>query len=156
MVGYLLDTNHVSALGAGNARIMQEINSLPPSTLVRVCTITLGEVEAGHQMTMTTNPQRRNEVIQVINARLLPLALPVSSSTRIYYAQIISRLWHQHPPPNHRTKTEKHLVSLGIDINDVWIVAVAWEHGLTLLTTDGMDKIRAVVSETEVKFGSWL
>ena len=156
MVGYLLDTNHVSALGVRDPRIMQKLAAVPPGTLLRACTITLGEVEAGHQMTANPNPQRRTEVTNFINATFLPHALPVSVSTRIYYAQIISRLWHKNPPPKKGIKTEKHLVGMGIDVNDVWTVAVAWEHGLVLLTTDGMAQIRAVVSKAEVDFDSWL
>jgi predicted nucleic acid-binding protein len=43
---------------------------------------------------------------------------------------------------------------LGVDINDVWICAVAWEHGLTLLTQDKMKQIRSVVPEINVE--SWI
>jgi predicted nucleic acid-binding protein len=46
------------------------------------------------------------------------------------------------------------LSDLGVDVNDVWIVAVAWEHNLTLLTNDRMPVLREVVGN-DVEFDSW-
>lgn len=149
MSGYLLDTNHVTALASRNQKILQKVQSLPVNTQLRACTITLGEVEAGNLITTTTDQQKRNQCTAFINATFLPNALPVSTSTRIYYAQIISRIWQKHSPPKGSVQTESHLVSLGVNINDVWIVAVAWEHGLTFVTTDKMQCIRDVVPEVQ-------
>jgi predicted nucleic acid-binding protein len=69
-------------------------------------------------------------------------ALEIQVTTRTYYAEITARIWEKHPPPTEKKRTELHLAELGIDINDVWIFAVAWEHGLTLLTSDRMATIR--------------
>ena len=52
------------------------------------------------------------------------------------------------------TDTQKHLSALGVDVNDVWIAAVALEHGLTLLTTDRMETIRNCVPDLKVE--NWL
>lgn len=153
MVGYLLDTNHVGALSRQDPKVMQKVNSLPADTQLRACTITLGEIEAGNRITQTTNSQQRNEVTVFVNAKFLPNALPISVSTGAYYAEVIGRIWQRHPPTK-RTRTEFHLVELGVDINDVWIVAVAWEHGLILVTSDQMTCIREVVTEVEVQ--CWL
>jgi predicted nucleic acid-binding protein len=107
-------------------------------------------------MTRTTDQRRRDEYIAFINGEFRPHALPVSASTDKYYADIIGRIWQKYPPANPKLKTEAHLVSLGIDINDVWAVAVAWEHGLTFVTQDKMEKIREVISEAEVPFECWI
>jgi len=154
VTGYLLDTNHVAALANRNPTILQKVQSLPANTQLRACTITLGEVEAGNLITTTTDQQKRDQCTAFINAAFLPNALPVSVSTRTYYAQIISRIWQNHTPPRGRVQTESHLVSLGVNINDVWIVAVAWEHGLTFVTEDKMQRIRDVVRE--VQWENWL
>jgi predicted nucleic acid-binding protein len=69
----------------------------------------------------------------------------------MYYAQIIERIWKNYPPANPTVRTDQHLVSLGVDMNDVWIVASAWERGLTLLTSDKMTCIRRVVPEVEME-----
>jgi predicted nucleic acid-binding protein len=152
--GYLLDTNHVEALAKRNPKIVQKVQSLPPNTQVRTCTITLGEIEAGNLITITTDQQKRNQALAYINATFLPNALAVSHSTRIQYAAIISRIWQQRPPHKGSVQTESHLVSLGVNINDVWIVAVGWEHGLIIATTDKMEVIRKVVPE--VQWDNWL
>ncbi len=124
---------------------------------MRICAITLGEIAASRDTTTTTNQRRRDEEDAFIKANLLPNLLPISHSTGIYYGLIIGRLERSYPSPSPKTRTEYHLVArLGIDINDVWIVASAWEHGLTLLTTDKMDCIRQVVKATEVKFDTWV
>ena len=80
-------------------------------------------------------------------------ACEVSINTGIYYAKIMERIWQRWPPKS-STKTEAHLASLGVDINDVWVVAVAWEHGLIVLTQDKMQAIKDVT--TEVEFDCWI
>lgn len=147
MRGFLLDTNHVGRLVREEPSIIKKVQSLPSDSQIRICTITLGEIEAGHRMTRTTNQRRRDEFTAYVNEKFLPHALPVSVSTRLYYAQIIERIWRQSPPADRSKRTERHLVDLGVDVNDVWIVAVAWEHGLVLVTQDNMRCIRGVVPE---------
>jgi predicted nucleic acid-binding protein len=157
LVGYLLDTNHVGLLARKEAGIVARLQSQPPDTQVRICAITLGEITASRETTTTTNQQKRDEEDAFIKANLLPNLLPISNSTGIYYGLIIGRLGRSHPSPSQHTRTEYHLVAhLGVDINDVWVVASAWEHGLTLLTTDKMECIRDVVNATEVRFDSWI
>ncbi len=145
MKGYLLDTNHVAALFQKKPSVMKEVAALPAGTQLRACTVTPGEIAAGHQMTKTTNQARRDSYTAFINKEFLPNALPISTSTGLYYAQIVSSIWRQHPPANPRTKTEVHLVRLGVDINDVWAVAVAMEHGLVFVTEDRMTCIKQAV-----------
>lgn len=155
MPGYLLDTNHAAAACRKHPGVLAKLHSLPANTQVRVCCVTLGEIEAGHQMNPTTNQQRRNDFIAELNRRFLPSALPISSSTRFYYANIIGRIWKKNPPANARIKTERHLVkNVGVDINDIWSVATAWEHGLIFVTQDKMTPIRNVVPE--VTMDCWL
>ncbi len=137
--------------------IVGRLLSQPPDTQVRICAITLGEIAASRDTTTTTNQQRRDEEDAFIKANLLPNLLPISDSTGVYYGRLIGRLGRSYPSPSPKTRTEYHLVEhLGIDINDVWIVASAWEHGLTLLTADKMDCIRQIVNATEVEFDSWI
>ena len=133
---------------------MQKVGSLPGNTQLRASAITLGEIEAGHRMTQTTDQRRRDDYTTFVNEQFLPNSLPISHSTRLSYAEIISRIWKRYPPANPKTRTEVHLVQLGVDINDVWVVAVAWEHGLTLVTEDKMKIIREVVPEVQVE--CWL
>mgnify|MGYP003580169682 CR=1 FL=1 len=135
--------------------MQQRLRSIPPESLIRVCTITLGEVEAGHLINPTTDQDPRNEIERLLNEELLGYELEISASTRFDYAFILSRIWQLHPPGSKKTGTEEHLRRLGVDINDVWVVAVAREHNLTLVTQDSMSCIREAVGP-EVRFECWL
>ena len=157
LTGYLLDTNHVAAVCRKDAAIIRKIESFPLGTQIRTNVITLGEVEAGHRMNPTTNQKKRDEYVAELENRFLPKALEITVKTRFAYAEIMGRLWHKYRPPNRKIKTERWLVEqFAVDINDVWSVAVAWEHGFTYVTHDKMERIREVVTEEEVPFDCWL
>ncbi|HSR07122.1 MAG TPA: hypothetical protein VLM42_08235, partial [Bryobacteraceae bacterium] len=78
----------------------------------------------------------------------------VETTTRDSYALIMERIWRAHPPANGRIKTQQHLSTLDADVNDIWIAAVALEHGLILLTEDRMEAIRTCVPEITIE--NWL
>lgn len=155
MRGYLLDNNHVQAYFRQVPSVIAKIRSTPVDWQIRVCTITLGEIEAGHQMTKTTDQQRRNDYAKFVTEHFVHHWLEVSYSTRIKYGEIMGAIWRAHTPASTSIKTERHLVDLGVDINDVWTVAVAWEHNLTFVTTDAMSCIREAVKD-DVIFDCWL
>ena len=118
-----------------------------------VCTssITLGEMAAAHEMT-NGDPRRRHQVKQWLNIYVIPYAVKVSEGTAPYYGNIMGRIWKKWPP-GRNTSTESHLRARGVDVNDIWITASAWEHGLTLLTTDAMQSIRDVTPEVHSTTG---
>lgn len=154
MPGYLLDTNHVSAVCNEKTNARRRLESLDDSVQVRVCSITLGEIWAGHGMTITTNQRRRDEYAAFVLERFAPSALEISATTGLYYSEIMKRIWKNNPPPKPKKATEQHLRDLKVDINDVWTVAVAWEHGLIFLTMDKMKCVRRAVPEVQME--SWL
>lgn len=155
MRGYLLDNNHVGAYFQQEASVIQKIRSIPMDWQMRVCTITLGEIEAGHLITQTTDQQRRNDYTKFVNEKFLDTELVISKHTGIYYAKIVAAILQLHPFPTNKTRTEEHLVRLGVDINDLWTTAAAWEHNLTLVTHDHMTCIRVAVG-SQVRFDCWL
>jgi len=134
---------------------MQKAESYPVDWLLRTCNIVLGEIEVGHLITTTSDQLKRDDYDRFINEKYLPLSLKVSTTTRLYYGQIIARIFQQYPSSSHNPKTERYLVGLDVDINDAWIVAIAWEHNLTVLTTDKMEKIREAVGD-DVEFDCWV
>lgn len=155
MPGYLLDTNHVGAACSKEPRLIGRLKALPSKTQVRTCVITLGEVEASHRINQTTNQAKRDAYVAELEAHFAPSALAITSSTRVHYAEVLWQLRQKYSKaPN--TKTERWLVvQCGIDINDVWIVSVALEHGLTLLTTDtDVQGLQAILSR--LKVDCWL
>lgn len=142
MKAYLLDTNHIGHIFDRHQRVIQRCRSLPANTRLFASVISLGEIAAGHRITKTTNHQRRDEFERFVTHEFRPHALGVTASTREYYAQVIEGIWQRHPPTHEGIRTEKHLVDLGVDINDVWIAAQTLEHNLILVTGDKMECIR--------------
>ena len=156
MRGYLLDVNHIEAHFRKHPPFMERYRLVPHDAQWRICSTTLGEIEAGHEMSSSTNQQRRDDYAAFIIEEYLHNALDVTASTRGYYASIVGRIWKKHPPSASKdTRTERHLVDLGIDVNDVWLVSAAWEHGLTVLTRDAMSCIREAVG-SDVQFDCWI
>jgi len=151
--GYLMDTNHVTEWEAQNPVLVARVKSLPTTDMIFTSAITLGEIAAGHEMTPGGDLHRRHLVRQFLNLNCIPNTVSVSHYTESYYGKIMGRLWKRKPPASRSVPTETHLRNLGVDINDVWIVACAWEHGLTLLTSDSMTPIRDVTPE--VTFENW-
>ena len=155
MQGYLLDVNHIEAFFREEPSLINKIRLIPAERLLWVCSITLGEIEAGHRMTQTTNQVKRDEYIKFVHDKFSHLELEVTGHSREHYAEIIGRIWQNYPPTNNKKKTDHHLLDLGVDINDVWAVAVAWERGLAFVTSDRMTCIKDAVG-AEVVFENWL
>ena len=153
MKGFLLDTNHVSAWIEEEPGFMARLREVPPDNPVRVCSITLGELEWGYLVTRSSDEAKREQHRRFVVRRLHPWAYEVTQHSGERYAQILKRVWEKHRPKR-GAGTQKHLSELGVDVNDVWIVAVAWEHNLTLLTSDRMRVLREVIGE-DVEFDNW-
>jgi len=133
---------------------MTRAERVPPDTFLWVCPVSLGEIEWGLRTTATTDDSRRSACRQFIQQHVLEFVWEIGITTRESYAEIMENIWRTHPPANATIGTQSHLSTLKVDVNDVWIAAVALEHNLTLLTKDRMDTIRTCVPHLRV--GNWL
>ncbi|MEO1235521.1 MAG: PIN domain-containing protein [Planctomycetota bacterium] len=155
MAYYLLDNNHIQAIFDRSSAAIQRLNSLNGWDSYGTSVIILGEIHAGHGMTVSTNPTRRAEYEEFIEKEFVPNATPITETTRFYYGEIMESLWKQQPPRASKTTTDEHLVSLGININDVWIAASSVEHNFVLVTQDRMQSIRDAVGD-RLGFDCWI
>ena len=102
--------------------------------------------------TQVAQGYKRDEFVKFVNERL-PQILPVSKHTAEPYGQIRAKLYDRLPPQGGWTKKRRPeqlydpiaARELGIDENDLWIVAQALERNLILVTSDKMRKIREAV-----------
>lgn len=154
MRGYLLDTNHIDPLFRQEPGIVARYNAVPQDSQIRLSTITLGEIEAGNLLAQPPDAERQEDFNQFLNQYFIPTALCVEVTTRVDYAELLVRILDASPLPTRRVRTEAHLVQLGVDINDLWIVSIAREHGLTFCTNDRMQVIRDAAYD--VQFDNWL
>lgn len=155
MRGYLLDTNHIDPFFRRDPTIMSKFNQVPVDWQIRVSTISLGEIEAGNLLADPFDAQRQEDLNRFLNDMgFVSTALEVSNKTRIDYAELIARILEINPRASKKITLPTHLYNLGVDINDLWIVSIAREHGLTLCTDDNMAIIRAAAFD--VQFDNWL
>ena len=151
MPGYLLDTNHLSAWEREDRKFMARVRAEPMENLIWVCPISLGEVEFGLRTEGAADPERHAACRRFIN-KTLQFVHDIKATTMYSYAQVVQQICQK----NRRTRgsMRAHLFQLGVDVNDVWIAAVAIEHNLILLTSDKMKTIRDCVPELRVQ--NWL
>jgi predicted nucleic acid-binding protein len=159
--GYLLDTNIVrywfDPECPEHGRVLQRIQRLPTDTPLAVSVITLGEIEYG--LKVTDEAPAFEVELDVFIHEQLPMSLSVTATTRIDYGSIRARLFKKYAPGELRRKARwpEQLVdpvtglALGIQENDLWIVAQAVEHNLVLVSNDRLTHLREVAPELRVE-----
>lgn len=111
-----LDTSAYSALKRGDERVLEVMQR---SELVAVPVVVLGELHSGFRAG-TRCEENEKQLARFLSKRTVRV-LPVTEETAMRYAQIDVYLRKKGRP---------------IPRNDVWITALAVEHGLRLLTLD--------------------
>jgi tRNA(fMet)-specific endonuclease VapC len=111
----LVDTNVVIALFAGEPGVVEQLQQ---REAVFLCAPVLGELRYGAQASVRaeSNLARLDEFARAL------IVLACDTGTAAVYASVKSGLRKKGRP---------------IPENDVWIAAIARQHGLTLLTRDG-------------------
>lgn len=170
MTGYLLDTNTISHWFDGDVgrfpAVKAAADARAADSPLYVSAITLGEIEYGHALNPASAGTKRDEFIAFVGAQL-PQILQVSKHTAEPYGHIRAKLFEKFAPPGGWPKKGKKRVEqlydpvaareLGIDENDLWIVAQALERNLVLVTSDKMTRIREAVCElySDFRFEDW-
>jgi len=145
-LGYLLDTNVASALWDKRDPKHTYVRSqlaLLKEGLFYVSAVTLGEVEFGLRISPRIDKERHELVREAMSGFK---TLDITRHTATTCALIKSRLFERYAPRKKRgrlkTKRVNRLVDpltgqeLGIQYDDLWIVATAADHELVLITTD--------------------
>jgi predicted nucleic acid-binding protein len=150
--GYLLDTQTITYWFDGESgrfpTVKAAAESRPADSPLYVSAVTLGEIEYGHAFNPAGAGAKRDEFIAFVRQRL-PQILPVSKHTAEPYGLIRAKLAEKFPPPGGwRKKVRPEQLydpvaarELGIDENDLWLVAQAVERNLVLVTSDKMARI---------------
>ena len=158
MHGYLLDTNTIRNWFDGDAgrfpAVKTAADSRAADSPLYVSAITLGEIEFGHALNPSGAGAKRDEFVGFVGRQLTQI-LQVSKHTAEPYGHIRARLAQKFPPKGGWTKKIRPeqfynpiaARELGIDENDLWIVAQAAERNLVLVTSDKMMRIREAVCE---------
>ncbi len=158
MHGYLLDTNAIrywfDAESGRFPSVRITADTRAADSPLYVSAITIGEIEFGHAFNLGGAGVRRDDFVAFVRKQL-PQILQVSKHTAEPYGRIRAILAKRFPPRGGWTKKVKveqmydpiTARELGIDENDLWIVAQAVERNLVLVTSDKMKRIREAVCE---------
>lgn len=164
MEGYLLDTNILNYLYSDrtpqHTAVRNHYMALPSGAPVYISAITLGEIEFGHRCVSDSETLVQHHFNAFVS-NCFPLVLPVRGSTRHWYGRLRARLFSEFAPRTQkRPKWPEDLIDpvsareLGIQENDLWLVAQALERDLVFVTNDRMSRIRQVAPQ-ELRVQNW-
>ena len=150
--GYFLDCNTLSAYFSGNDNVVQRARLVPAECFGHISVITLGEIHFGHSFTQTTNQARRDDFERFI-AENFPWPTPLDEDACSFYGDIRAELYRLYGPKE-QNDSLNHVEqlcdvtghSLGIDENDLWLVAHAIARGYVLVSNDRMKKIKSAAA----------
>jgi len=166
--GYLLDTNIIRYWFDGRSgkypAVQAAAEARTGDSPLYVSAISVGEMEYGHAVHPTGAGPRREAFVKFVNEEL-PQVLSVSRHTAEPYGRIRPALFERFGPKSKKTKdvrvhelcdpTTGH--ELGIDENDLWLVAQAAERNLVLVTHDKLVRTRQALKDLElgVRIEDW-
>ena len=165
MKGRLFDTCIVDDLLDSTSErhdaAVQRFSGLSEEDLALVSVITLGEIEYGIRVA----PVERAEALagfRRLVADKFPYVLPIQEATSEPYGELRGRLFQQYSPREARGRKRRveqiqdpeSGLAMGIQENDLWLVAQAYEHNLILVTRDKMRSLAAIASP-DVQFEFW-
>ncbi len=169
MPGYLIDTQTISYWFDGASGRYPSVQAAAearrsPDAPLYISAISLGEIQYGHAVHPTGAGPVRESFRKFVREKF-PQVLRVSRHTAEPYGQIRATLFDKLGPKSRKSKRERAEElcdpttgrELGIDENDLWIVAQAAERNLVLVTHDKMVHIREALqeSETGVRIEDW-
>ena len=143
-----------------NANIRKQLQKLAPDFKLGISIITWGEVAFGQKVIARTEPIQP-EYLPFVKAKG-PKTFDIDLHTANTYGKLRSLLFDKYAPKDKRKKNlrPEQLVDpitsleLGIQENDLWIVAQAMVRNLTLVTNDKLTRIREVVG-TDLDIKNW-
>lgn len=165
---YLIDTQTIRYWFDHKAEQYKAVNNavekLNPRSVLYVSSISLGEIEYGHCIAPSQDKKAHDSFREFIRTRL-PQILPISGHTVEPYAHVRACLVEKCAPKDGWGKTKRaeqlcHPLSakaLGIQENDLWLIAQAIERNLVLVTNDAMRKLQDAVQDSRftVRFENW-
>ena len=157
---FLLDTNifspFVDEQHNSHAKVKKFIDGLTPEKdHIYTSPVVLGEITYGYGVCFNPDDLRKKAILSSL--KKYPV-ITITKHTVYHYAQVRSELFKKHGTriikkdiKTIKEKRPEELINkstalpLGIEENDLWIVASALERNMTFVTSDKMNRIRDVI-----------
>lgn len=128
---YLLDTNHCSYIIQGQSLVLNHIAQLGDA-FISTCVIARGEL-----IFMAQASERKAENLERVQAFLGGIVVyPLDDGTAYIYGDLKAAILQHFGPKERRERRRTRIEALGVSDNDLWIAAVALQHGLTIVSAD--------------------
>ncbi|CAD5920866.1 Twitching motility protein PilT [Planktothrix tepida] len=128
---YLLDTNHCSYIINGNSQVINALND-HVNDVIGISIITYAEL-----LYMTNKSLKAVQNRIAVEAFLTNVDLYfIDEETAIIYSGIKASVFNQFAPKDKNKRRHTSMSHLGFTDHDLWIVATAIQHELTLVSTD--------------------
>ena len=162
MPGYLIDTQTIAYWFDGESgkypMVQSKAEARRGNSPLYVSAISLGEIEYGHAAHPAGAGKRREDFLTSMREEL-PQILSVSRHTAEPYGRIRAALFDRFGPKSKKgqAKRAEELCDptsgreLGIDENDLWLVAQAVERNLVLVTHDKLVHIRQALQDLQAQ-----
>ena len=152
---YLIDTNYAPAPWDKNDKHhdkMRQFISSNGESRVAISVVTLAEVEYGLKIAPVVD-EGRQAIVRASMAEYT-YVWNITQHTVRFYSEIRAKLFMKYAPSDSKgklkTKWPEDLIdrttakTLGVQENDVWIAAQAYERNACLVTSDRMDRITSL------------
>lgn len=153
--GYLLDTNVASAANYENSdqhnRVRNWLGTLGRNDFTYISAVSLAEIEYG----LNLKPLSASDKAKVRSLLAPYRVLDLDRHTAKVYGEIRADIFNRYSPKDQRGRVKRKYVedllegtsgkNLGIQENDLWIVSVAVQHNMELVTFETGGKMRRIV-----------
>ncbi len=129
---YLLDTNHCSYIINGNTKVINTSKNYSDDVM-GISIITYTEL-----LYMTEKSTKKVENLLAVEAFLDDVDIYfIDKETSLIYSRVKALVFNTFAPKEKSKRRRTSIMDLGFSDHDLWIVATAIQHNLTLVSADG-------------------
>jgi tRNA(fMet)-specific endonuclease VapC len=146
---YLLDSDHCSKLLDNDATVTAELNDHSNSD------IATSVISQGELVFMANASRDRSTNVLRVSALLSGIRIySLDSPTAEIYGRLKADLYNHYGPKEKAKRRHTTMAQLGFGDNDLWIAALAIQHGFVIVSVD--TDFQRIQQIAQIKVESWM